>query len=72
MSEREVAIRPSDLRQPPSPVRVYRRDENSQRVLIDPDWRPPKKKKRSGREVYRDGMIRRSARGWYDSPGGDF
>lgn len=65
------SVQERELRQPPSPCRVYRRDENGQLVLIDPDFRTSPSKQKSGRARYRDSMIQGSSRGWFDSPEGD-
>lgn len=70
----DTEIRGYPLKQPKAPCRVWRPGPDGQLVLVDADWSPPVKKKRSGREVYRDGMLgrSRSSRSWFDSPEGDF
>jgi hypothetical protein len=71
--KRILAVQERELRQPPSPVRLYRRDgQTGELRLIDPDWRPPEKAKKSGKAKYRDGMLGRSSRSCFDSPEGDF
>jgi hypothetical protein len=64
-------VQERELRQPPSPCRVYRPDAEGQLVLVDPDFRPSPSKLKSGRARYRDSMIRGSSRGWFDSPESD-
>lgn len=65
------SVQERELRQPPNPCRVYRPDENGQLVLVDSDFRPSPSKQKSGRARYRDSMIRRSGRSWFDESGGD-